>query len=562
MKQSANGSRVIKAPRGTTLQTKGWVQEAALRMLMNNLDPEVAEHPDELIVYGGIGKAARNWESFNRIVETLQQLEENETLLVQSGKPVAVFRTHSDAPRVLLANSNLVPAWATWEKFHELDRKGLIMYGQMTAGSWIYIGSQGIVQGTYETFAECARQHFGGSLRGTITLTAGLGGMGGAQPLAVTMNDGVCIAIEVDPTRIQKRIETKYCDLMVDTIDEAIRLASDAKHAGKALSIGLLGNAAELLPEMIRRGFIPDIVTDQTSAHDPLNGYLPAGMSLEEGKAMRQSDPPQFVALAKASIAVHVRAMLNMQQSGAIAFDYGNNIREVALHEGVANAFDFPGFVPAYIRPQFCEGRGPFRWAALSGDPHDIYKLDEALLREFAHNEPLCKWISLAQERIAFQGLPARICWLGYGDRAKFGKIINDMVASGELSAPIVIGRDHLDAGSVASPNRETEAMKDGSDAIADWPILNALVNTASGASWVSVHHGGGVGMGYSLHAGMVVVADGTPEAAARLERVLTTDPGMGVVRHVDAGYELAAETAEKHGIHVPMMKRSEVQPK
>lgn len=550
-----NTNRAVTAPRGTKLNAKGWIQEAALRMLMNNLDPEVAEHPDKLIVYGGIGKAARNWESFDSIVETLKNLEENETLLVQSGKPVAVFRTHKDAPRVLLANSNLVPAWATWEKFHELDQKGLIMYGQMTAGSWIYIGSQGIVQGTYETFAECARQHFGGSLRGTITVTAGLGGMGGAQPLAVTMNDGVCIAIEVDRTRIEKRIETRYCDILVESLDEAIRLASDAKQAAKALSIGLLGNAAEILPEMIRRNYIPEIITDQTSAHDPLNGYLPIGISLEEGKVMRENDPTQYVMRSKASMAVHVQSILKMQELGAVAFDYGNNIRQVALEEGVTDAFNFPGFVPAYIRPQFCEGKGPFRWAALSGDPQDIYKLDEALLKEFPDHTHLRKWISMARERIAFQGLPARICWLGYGERARFGKIINDMVASGEISAPIVIGRDHLDAGSVASPNRETEAMKDGSDAIADWPILNALINTSAGASWVSVHHGGGVGMGYSLHAGMVVVADGTEEAAARLERVLTTDPGMGVVRHVDAGYELAISTAKKHGIRIPMMK-------
>ncbi|MBP1995178.1 urocanate hydratase [Paenibacillus eucommiae] len=553
MQQHAN--RVIRAPRGRTLNTKGWVQEAALRMLMNNLDPEVAEHPEQLIVYGGIGKAARNWESFDGIVESLKNLEENETLLVQSGKPVAVFRTHKDAPRVLLANSNLVPAWANWEKFHELDQKGLIMYGQMTAGSWIYIGSQGIVQGTYETFGECARQHFNGSLRGTITVTAGLGGMGGAQPLAVTLNDGVCIAIEVDRTRIEKRIETRYCDILVESLDEAISIASDAKQAGQALSIGLLGNAAEILPEMVKRNFIPDIITDQTSAHDPLNGYLPAGLSLEDGKALRETEPKKYVILSKASMAVHVQAILKMQELGAIAFDYGNNIREIAQKEGVENAYDFPGFVPAYIRPLFCEGKGPFRWAALSGDPQDICKLDEALLKEFPENKALSKWISMARERIAFQGLPARICWLGYGERARFGKIINDMVASGELSAPIVIGRDHLDAGSVASPNRETEAMKDGSDAIADWPILNALINTSAGASWVSVHHGGGVGMGYSLHAGMVVVADGTEEAAVRLERVLTSDPGMGVVRHADAGYDLAIETAKKHDIRMPMLK-------
>ncbi|PLS14783.1 urocanate hydratase [Bacillus sp. M6-12] len=548
-------NRIIKAPHGTKLNTKGWVQEAALRMLMNNLDPEVAEHPDKLVVYGGIGKAARNWESFDKIVETLKNLEEDETLLIQSGKPVAVFRTHKDAPRVLLANSNLVPAWANWDTFHELDKKGLMMYGQMTAGSWIYIGSQGIVQGTYETFAECARQHFGGSLKGTITVTAGLGGMGGAQTLAVTMNEGVVIGIDVDRSRIEKRIETRYCDILVETLEEAIELAANAKHEGRALSIGLLGNAAQVLPEMINRNFIPDIITDQTSAHDPLNGYLPEGLTLEEGAELRNSKPEEYVRLSKRSMAAHVKAMLMMQEKGAIAFDYGNNIRQVAYDEGVTDAFNFPGFVPAYIRPQFCEGKGPFRWVALSGDPEDIRKTDEVILREFSYNEHLCKWIKMAQDQIAFQGLPSRICWLGYGERARFGKIINDMVASGELSAPIVIGRDHLDAGSVASPNRETEAMKDGSDAIADWPILNALVNTAAGASWVSLHHGGGVGMGYSLHAGMVVVADGSEDAAKRLERVLTTDPGMGVVRHADAGYDLAIETANQKGIRIPMLK-------
>jgi urocanate hydratase len=549
-----NEDRVIRAPRGTKLNTKGWVQEAALRMLMNNLDPEVAEHPDKLVVYGGIGKAARNWESFDAIVDSLQKLEENETLLIQSGKPVAVFRTHKDAPRVLLANSNLVPAWATWEKFHELDKKGLIMYGQMTAGSWIYIGSQGIVQGTYETFGECGRQHFGGSLKGTITVTAGLGGMGGAQTLAVTMNEGVVIGIETDQSRIEKRIHSRYCDMLVHSLDDAISLAIDAKEEGRPLSIGLIGNAAEVLPQMIERGFIPDIITDQTSAHDPLNGYLPVGFTLEEGKKLREENPDKYVKLAKASMARHVEAMLEMKKLGAIAFDYGNNIRQVAFDEGVSEAFSFPGFVPAYIRPQFCEGKGPFRWAALSGDPEDIRKTDEAILKTFADNENLCRWIRLAQDKIAFQGLPARICWLGYGERAKFGKIINDMVASGELSAPIVIGRDHLDAGSVASPNRETEAMRDGSDAIADWPILNALINTAAGASWVSLHHGGGVGMGYSIHAGMVVVADGSKDAEERLERVLTSDPGMGVVRHADAGYELAVDTAKNTGIQMPML--------
>ncbi|WP_455919141.1 urocanate hydratase [Priestia megaterium] len=546
--------KIIKAPHGKELNTKGWVQEAVLRMLMNNLDPEVAEHPEKLVVYGGIGKAARNWDAFDRIVATLKDLEEDETLLVQSGKPVAVFKTHKDAPRVLLANSNIVPAFANWEKFHELDKKGLMMYGQMTAGSWIYIGSQGIVQGTYETFAECAKQHFNGSLEGTITVTAGLGGMGGAQPLAVTMAGGVVIGIDVDRTRIEKRIETRYCDVVLESLDDAIALAQEAKDSGKALSIGLVGNAAEVLPQMIKRGFIPDIVTDQTSAHDPLNGYLPVGFTLEQGEVLRTENPEEYVRKSKASMAVHVQAMLDMQKEGAIAFDYGNNIRQVALDEGVKDAFNFPGFVPAYIRPQFCEGKGPFRWVALSGDPEDIYKTDEVILREFSYNTHLCNWIKMAREKIEFQGLPARICWLGYGERARFGKIINEMVASGELSAPIVIGRDHLDAGSVASPNRETEAMRDGSDAVADWPILNALVNTAAGASWVSVHHGGGVGMGYSLHAGMVVVADGTEYAAKRLERVLTTDPGMGVVRHLDAGYELAIQTAKEKGMNIPTL--------
>ncbi|WP_412762284.1 urocanate hydratase [Priestia megaterium] len=551
--QSVN-LRKYCAPKGIELNTKGWVQEAVLRMLMNNLDPQVAEHPEKLVVYGGIGKAARNWDAFDRIVATLKDLEEDETLLVQSGKPVAVFKTHKDAPRVLLANSNIVPAFANWEKFHELDKKGLMMYGQMTAGSWIYIGSQGIVQGTYETFAECAKQHFNGSLTGTITVTAGLGGMGGAQPLAVTMAGGVVIGIDVDRTRIEKRIETRYCDIVVENLDEAIKIAKEAKKEKKALSIGLVGNAAEVLPQMINRGFIPDIVTDQTSAHDPLNGYLPVGFTLEQGEVLRTENPEEYVRKSKASMAVHVQAMLDMQKEGAIAFDYGNNIRQVALDEGVKDAFNFPGFVPAYIRPQFCEGKGPFRWVALSGDPEDIYKTDEVILREFSYNTHLCNWIKMAREKIEFQGLPARICWLGYGERARFGKIINEMVASGELSAPIVIGRDHLDAGSVASPNRETEAMRDGSDAVADWPILNALVNTAAGASWVSVHHGGGVGMGYSLHAGMVVVADGTEDAAKRLERVLTTDPGMGVVRHLDAGYELAIQTAKEKGMNIPTL--------
>lgn len=547
--------RVIENYTGSELHTKGWVQEAALRMLMNNLNEEVAERPEDLVVYGGIGKAARNWESYDAIVKTLHELETDETLLIQSGKPVAVFKTHSDAPRVLIANSNLVPAWANWDTFHELDQKGLMMYGQMTAGSWIYIGSQGIVQGTYETFAELGKQHFGGSLKQTITVTAGLGGMGGAQPLAVTMAGGVCIAIEVDETRIDRRIETRYLDTKTNSLDEAIRLAKEAKVEGKALSIGLLGNAAEILPKMIEIGFIPDVLTDQTSAHDPLNGYVPVGYTVESANEFRKKDPKDYVAKSKNSMAKHVKAMLVMQEKGAVTFDYGNNIRQVAKDEGVENAFNFPGFVPAYIRPQFCEGKGPFRWVALSGDPEDIYKTDEVILREFSDNTHLCNWIKMAREKIQFQGLPARICWLGYGDRARFGKIINDMVAKGELKAPIVIGRDHLDSGSVASPNRETEGMKDGSDAVADWPILNAMINAVGGASWVSVHHGGGVGMGYSLHAGMVIVADGTKEAEKRLERVLTTDPGMGVVRHVDAGYDLAIKTAEEKGIHIPMLQ-------
>ncbi|MEH7402953.1 urocanate hydratase [Gottfriedia acidiceleris] len=545
----------LKAPRGTELNTKGWVQEAALRMLLNNLDEEVAERPEDLVVYGGIGKAARNWESFDAIIESLKKLESDETLLVQSGKPVAVFKSHEDAPRVLLANSNLVPKWATWEHFRELDEKGLMMYGQMTAGSWIYIGTQGILQGTYETFGEAAKQHFGGSLKGTITITAGLGGMGGAQPLAVTMNGGVVIGIDVDETRIQRRIDTRYCDVLTHDLEEALQLATEAKNEGRALAIGLVGNAAEILPQLVERNFVPDLITDQTSAHDPLNGYLPIGMTMEEGKKLRVENPDEVIKRAKHSMAVHVEAILAMQQRGALAFDYGNNIRQVALDEGVKNAFDFPGFVPAFIRPLFCEGKGPFRWVALSGDPEDIYKTDEVILREFADNEHLCNWIRMAREKVAFQGLPSRICWLGYGERAKFGKIINEMVKNGELKAPIVIGRDHLDCGSVASPNRETESMKDGSDAVADWPILNALINGVNGASWVSVHHGGGVGMGYSLHAGMVIVADGTDAAAKRIERVLTSDPGMGVVRHVDAGYDLAVETAKAKGVNIPMMK-------
>ena len=546
----------VQQYRGTELNTKGWIQEAALRMLNNNLHPDVAENPDDLVVYGGIGKAARNWDCYDAIVESLKELEEDETLLVQSGKPVAIFKSHKDAPKVLIANSNLVPAWANWDHFNELDKKGLMMYGQMTAGSWIYIGSQGIVQGTYESFVELAKQHYDGSLKGTITVTAGLGGMGGAQPLAVTMAGGVCIAIEVDETRIDRRIETRYADVKADSLDEAIRLAEEAKLEGKALSIALLGNASDILPEMIARNFIPDVLTDQTSAHDPLNGYTPSKMSLDDAAEQRVADPEAFVKLSKASMAQHVRAMLEMMKKGAVTFDYGNNIRQVAKDEGVENAFDFPGFVPAYIRPQFCEGKGPFRWVALSGDPEDIYKLDDVILKEFSDNEHLCNWIRMAKEKIAFQGLPSRICWFGYGERARFGKIINDMVASGEISAPIVIGRDHLDSGSVASPNRETESMKDGSDAVADWPILNALINSVGGASWISVHHGGGVGMGYSLHAGMVIVADGTKDAEKRLERVLTTDPGMGIARHVDAGYEIAENTARAKGVNIPMLKK------
>ncbi|HHT7238657.1 MULTISPECIES: urocanate hydratase [Bacillus cereus group] len=547
--------QTIRAARGTELQTKGWVQEAALRMLMNNLDPEVAEKPEELVVYGGIGRAARNWESYHAIVDSLKTLESDETLLVQSGKPVAIFKSHEDAPRVLLANSNLVPKWANWDHFRELEKKGLMMYGQMTAGSWIYIGTQGILQGTYETFGEAARQHFDGSLKGTLTLTAGLGGMGGAQPLAVTMNGGVVIAIDVDKRSIDRRIEKRYCDKYTESLEEALAIANEYKEKKEPISIGLLGNAAEILPELVNRNIIPDLVTDQTSAHDPLNGYIPVGYTVEEAAKLREEDPERYVQLSKESMTKHVEAMLAMQEKGAITFDYGNNIRQVAFDEGLKNAFDFPGFVPAFIRPLFCEGKGPFRWVALSGDPEDIYKTDEVILREFADNEHLCNWIRMARQQVEFQGLPSRICWLGYGERAKFGRIINEMVANGELSAPIVIGRDHLDCGSVASPNRETESMKDGSDAVADWPILNALINSVNGASWVSVHHGGGVGMGYSLHAGMVIVADGTEAAAKRIERVLTSDPGMGVVRHVDAGYELAVQTAKEKGVNIPMMK-------
>jgi len=552
----AKTNRKVKAKKGLELECKGWEQEAALRMLYNNLDPHVAEKPEELVVYGGIGKAARNWESFDAIVDTLRRLENDETMLVQSGKPVAVFKTHKAAPRVLLSNSVLVPKWANWEHFHELDQKGLMMYGQMTAGSWIYIGTQGILQGTYETFAEVARQHFGGSLKGTLTLTAGLGGMGGAQPLAVTMNGGVCIAVEVDPERIKKRIETRYCDVMTDSLDEALKLAKEAKEKGKAFSIGLIGNAEEVHHEILQLDVTVEIVTDQTSAHDPLNGYVPIGLTVKEALELRNQDGNMYVRRSKESMARHVAAMLEFQRRGSIVFDYGNNIRQVAFDEGVNNAFDFPGFVPAYIRPLFCEGKGPFRWAALSGDPEDIYRTDQLIKELFPENKPLLRWIEMAQEKIEFQGLPARICWLGYGERVKMGLAINELVRRGELKAPIVIGRDHLDCGSVASPNRETEAMKDGSDAVGDWAILNALINVAAGGSWISIHHGGGVGMGYSLHAGMVVVADGTELADERLERVLTTDPGMGIVRHVDAGYDHAVEVAKEKGVDIPMLDK------
>jgi urocanate hydratase len=545
----------ISAPRGTKISCKSWQTEAALRMLMNNLDREVAEKPDELIVYGGAGKAARNWDCYLRIVECLKNLENDETLLIQSGKPVGIFRTHTFAPRVLISNSMLVPKWATREKFNELEALGLTMYGQMTAGSWIYIGSQGILQGTYETFGAAARQHFGGTLKGRLILTAGLGGMGGAQPLAATMNDAVFLGVEVDPERIKKRLETKYLDVMTDSLDEALKWALEAREKGLTKSIGLVGNAAEVHPELVRRSITPDMVTDQTSAHDPLNGYVPAGMSLQAALKLREENPQEYVKQAMQSMAIHVRSMLAFKKRGSIVFDYGNNIRAQAFEAGVRDAFDFPGFVPAFIRPLFCQGKGPFRWAALSGDPKDIFKTDEAVLREFPENESLRRWMHLARERVRFQGLPARTCWLGYGERARIGKVFNDMVASGELKAPIVIGRDHLDAGSVASPNRETEGMIDKSDPIADWPILNALLNTAAGATWVSVHHGGGVGIGYSIHAGMVVVGDGTKEAEEKILRVLTTDPGTGVMRHVDAGYDLAIETAKKMGIQIPMMK-------
>ncbi len=550
-----SGARTVRAPRGSERSCRGWVQEAALRMLMNNLDPEVAERPQDLVVYGGTGRAARSWAAFDAIVRTLKTLADDETLLVQSGKPVAVFTTHPDAPRVLIANANLVGRWATWEVFRDLERRGLIMYGQMTAGSWIYIGTQGILQGTFETLAAVAARHWGGSLKGRLVVTGGLGGMGGAQPLAATMNDGVCLVVEVDETRVQRRLETRYLDRATSSLDEALAWCDAARRAGTALSVGLVGNCAEVLPALVRRGVVPDVLTDQTSAHDTLNGYVPAGLALADALALRSADPAEYVRRAVASIAVHVRAMRDLQRAGAVTFDYGNNIRTVAADAGVQDAFDIPGFVPEYIRPLFCEGKGPFRWVALSGDIKDLDRTDRLVLELFPDNAHLARWIRLARERVAFQGLPARICWLGQGERARFGVALNDLVASGELSAPIVIGRDHLDTGSVASPFRETEGMKDGSDAIADWAILNALLNTASGASWVSFHHGGGTGIGNSLHAGQVIVADGTPQARRRLERVLTNDPGIGVARHADAGYPEALATARRAGLRLPMLE-------
>jgi len=550
-----SSSRKVKSPIGTKLNCKGWHQEAAYRMIQNNLDPDNAEDPDNLIVYGGLGKAARNWKCYDAIIESLLELEDDETLLIQSGKPVAVFKTHESSPRVLISNSMLVPNWANWDHFRELDKKGLMMYGQMTAGSWIYIGTQGILQGTYETLAEVARQNFNDSLKGTLTLTGGLGGMGGAQPLAVTMNDGVNITVEVDPHRIQRRLDTGYVDMRCDTLDEAIKLALDAQESGKPLSIGLLGNCADIFPEFVKRGIVPEIVTDQTSAHDELSGYVPHGLSYDDALELRESNPEEYIRKAYHSMAVHCQAMLDLQKMGSVTFDYGNNLRGQAKENGgIENAFDFPGFVPAYIRTLFCEGKGPFRWVALSGNPEDIFKTDAKVLELFPEDEALKRWITMAQEKVQFQGLPARICWLGYRERNLFAEAINDMVASGELSAPIVIGRDHLDAGSVASPNRETEAMKDGSDAVADWPILNALLSTAGGSSWTSLHHGGGVGLGYSIHAGVVIVADGTPEMKIRLNRVLTNDPGTGVARHVDAGYEKAERIAKERNLKVPML--------
>ena len=554
--EQASPARRISAPRGTQLTCLGWHQEAAMRMLMNNLDPDVAERPEELIVYGGTGKAARNWDCYERIVQTLLRLKGDETLLIQSGKPVGVFRTHDEAPRVLIANANLVPRWGNWDVFRELERKGLTMYGQMTAGSWIYIGSQGIVQGTYETFAECANQHFDGSLAGRLVVTAGLGGMGGAQPLAVTMNDGLCLAVEVDPQRIRRRVETGYCDVMSESLDEALELLATARQKAQGgLSVGLLGNIADVMPELERRGIVPDVITDQTSAHDLRCGYIPRGFSLEEAAALRERDPARYDDEVLDSMVVHVQAILDLQKKGAVCFDYGNNLRgQVADHRGMAEAFDYPGFVPAYIRPLFCKGAGPFRWAALSGNPADIRATDEAVLELFPQKEALHRWIRKAQDKVPFQGLPSRICWLEYGERAEAGLKFNWLVERGKVDAPLVIGRDHLDTGSVASPNRETEAMKDGSDAIADWPLLNAMLNTACGASWVSIHHGGGVGIGYSLHAGMVCVADGSEMANRRLERVLTADPGTGVRRHADAVYDVAIETANARGVDLPMI--------
>ena len=547
-----NERRIIRAPRGTQLSCKGWHQEAALRMLMNNLDPEVAERPQELIVYGGTGKAARNWECFDTIVSSLKELENDETLIVQSGKPVGIFKTHSNAPRVLISNAMLVPKWATWDEFRRLEGLGLTMYGQMTAGSWIYIGTQGILQGTYETFAACGARHFKGSLAGKFLLTAGLGGMGGAQPLAATMNGAACLVVEIDPERIQRRLQTRYLDTMTEELDDALVQIRAAKEKKLPLSVGLLGNAATIIPQIAAGRYLPDVVTDQTSAHDTLNGYVPAAIPYHKALELRKRNPKKYIELAKASIAEHVKGLLKLQKRGAVVFDYGNNIRGEAAANGMKHAFEIPGFVPEYIRPLFCDGKGPFRWAALSGDPEDIYRTDRAVMETFPENKQLCNWIEKAQEQVAFQGLPARICWLGYGERAKMGKIFNDLVAAGEVKAPIVIGRDHLDCGSVASPNRETENMKDGSDAIADWPILNALLNAISGASWVSVHHGGGVGIGLSIHAGMVVVCDGTTEAESRLERVLTCDPGMGIARHADAGYERAIKNAKTWHVKLP----------
>jgi urocanate hydratase len=544
----------FRAPRGTELSCKGWQQEAALRMLLNNLDPEVAEKPEDLVVYGGTGKAARNWDCFHAIVKSLRALENDETLLVQSGKPVAVFRTHDYAPRVLLCNSNLVGHWNNWEKFNEFDRAGLMMYGQMTAGSWIYIGTQGILQGTYETFAAAARKHFASDLTGKLVVTGGMGGMGGAQPLAATMNGAAFLGIDVDPERIKRRVKTGYCDVMVTSLDEALRILKNAVRKGEAASVGLVGNCADVIPELAKRGVVPDVLTDQTSAHDPIGGYVPNGMTLDAAIALREKDPQEYRKHSLAAMARHVQGMLDLQKLGAVTFDYGNNIRTFAFEHGVKNAYDFPGFVPAYIRPLFCEGKGPFRWAALSGEASDIARTDQLVLEMFPQNEHLARWIKLAQKRVKFQGLPSRICWLGYGERDKFGLALNDLVAKGELKAPVVIGRDHLDCGSVASPYRETEAMLDGSDAIADWPLLNALVSAASGASWVSIHNGGGVGIGYSQHAGQVTVADGTKEMAKRIERVLTNDPGMGVARHVDAGYPEAIAFAKKTGVKVPML--------